>query len=452
MATPFVGINRNLGSVRRQFDLRKRSYRCQDWNSVSVSFLSSSSSSSSCSSPPHSDWSHSTSSSGSTIVDVTPLAEQLRASVRAYIQSYSTQQQQQVPPNQPPILHQPIRLVGILAEMGPYRQDAELYSQRIEETCIEDGISYELIRCHGTKSNEVLSVSSSSSSFSSSSSIQTTIQQINQRSDVHGILIFYPIFHNHHNQHQHQHHHHHPHHHHQQQQQLRGPYKNRLTGVYYKTQDDYLRDLVDPMKDVEGLSGDYNRRCRFRYHQPNQESTTNSNNNNNHVILPCTALSVKTILDHYTTNDWNGRIVSIMNRSEIVGRPLAAMLAACGAMVYSINVDSILQFKPGGRLRRCTDPSTTLESCLRQSSVVVSGVPDPNFILPSSAIADGTTVVNVSEFTNVDEVSLLERPNIKYIPHVGKVTVAVLEQNLIRLHQKAAQTKATARNEETGTA
>lgn len=316
-------------------------------------------------------------SSSSQLIDVTPLAESLRREVRSYTHSH---------PN--------VKLAGVLGHAGPFRLDAELYSKIIAETCWEDGIQYELLRCTGDDP----------------STVSERILEANSRSDIHGTLVFYPIF--------------------AEPFADRGPYKNRLTGVYYKTQDDYLRDIVDPSKDVEGLCGDYNARWLFRAgNKPTEER-----------VVPCTALSVKRILDYYHhAPGWNGQVVSIVNRSEIMGRPLAAMLAWEGAIVYSINVDSILEFRPGGRLRRCTSPEINLEWCLKQSSVVVTGVPCPEFQIPAEAIMPGTTVVNVSEFINVCEDTLLDRPGVKYIPQVGKVTVAVLEHNLLRLHRKAQQ-------------
>jgi hypothetical protein len=41
--------------------------------------------------------------------------------------------------------------------------------------------------------------------------------------------------------------------------------------------------------------------------------------------------------------------------------------------------------------------------------------------------------VNVASYKNVDEVSLLQIPGVIYIPQVGKVTVAMLERNVMRL-------------------
>jgi hypothetical protein len=42
----------------------------------------------------------------------------------------------------------------------------------------------------------------------------------------------------------------------------------------------------------------------------------------------------------------------------------------------------------------------------------------------------------VASFKNVDEEKLLEIPGVVYIPQVGKVTVAMLERNLIRLYDQ----------------
>ena len=44
--------------------------------------------------------------------------------------------------------------------------------------------------------------------------------------------------------------------------------------------------------------------------------------------------------------------------------------------------------------------------------------------------------MNVSSYKNVDEESLLQIPGVVYVPQVGKVTVAMLERNLMRLYQQ----------------
>ena len=61
------------------------------------------------------------------------------------------------------------------------------------------------------------------------------------------------------------------------------------------------------------------------------------------------------------------------------------------------------------------------------------GVPTKDYKLNSAWVQPGTVVVNVSHFKNVDEEALMQIPGVKYVPLVGKVTVSMLERNLIRL-------------------
>jgi hypothetical protein len=66
----------------------------------------------------------------------------------------------------------------------------------------------------------------------------------------------------------------------------------------------------------------------------------------------------------------------------------------------------------------------------------VTGVPSKSYRLPTEWIQPKTTVVNVASFKNVDEESLLQIPGVVYVPQVGKVTVAMLERNLMRLFEQ----------------
>jgi methylenetetrahydrofolate dehydrogenase (NAD+) len=211
--------------------------------------------------------------------------------------------------------------------------------------------------------------------------------------------------------------------------------------VYYKSDDDWLRDVVSPLKDVEGLGHNYNARWIFRARGRNRMERE--------VYIPCTALAVMKILQTYHPLEssvaeaqhkrWAGFRVTIVNRSEILGRPLAALLALEGASVYSVDDSSILEFMDGGRMRLRND--LTLNECLRQSAIVVTGVPSEDYCLPCDMILPETTVVNISEYANVDEAAVIHTPHIRLIPQIGKVTVAALEQNLILLHQRAMANK-----------
>ena len=60
-------------------------------------------------------------------------------------------------------------------------------------------------------------------------------------------------------------------------------------------------------------------------------------------------------------------------------------------------------------------------------------MPTKDYRLPADWIQPNSTVVNVASFKNVDEEALLKIPGVVYVPMVGKVTVAMLERNLMRL-------------------
>jgi methylenetetrahydrofolate dehydrogenase (NAD+) len=276
-------------------------------------------------------------------------------------------------------------LVGLLANSDPA---AIKYAEWTGKACRNDGLRYELRTL-----NDPIDV-------------EAALLDANNDPRVHGIIVYYPIF--------------------GQQESFSGA-----------SQDDYLRDSVSFKCDVEGLCHTYrtNLYRNVRYlDYPNTEQK---------CLLPCTALSVVKILEACPgvydktapcTKQLQGTVVTIINRSEIVGRPLAAMLANDGATVYSVDINSIYKFS-GGRLNLC-EPDETPESCVRQSSIVVTGVPTKSYRLPSEWIQPYSVIVNVASFKNVDEESLLQIPGVVYVPMVGKVTVAMLERNLMRLYEQ----------------
>ena len=195
--------------------------------------------------------------------------------------------------------------------------------------------------------------------------VESALEDLNTDPGVHGILVYYPIF--------------------GQEQSLSG-----------SSIDDYLRDSVVPSKDVEGLCHTYRtslyRNVRYLDNDPRLK-----------CVLPCTALSVVKVRTASIPlspeqcsltlslcklqileaagvydaalpvgNRCHSKTITVINRSEIVGRPLAAMLANDGAEVYSVDIDSIYVFR-NGRLRKVENE--TPETCVRRSQVVVTGVP-----------------------------------------------------------------------------
>jgi len=212
--------------------------------------------------------------------------------------------------------------------------------------------------------------------------------------------------------------------------------------VYYpifgNRQDQYLQQIVSIDKDVEGLSHRYifNMYQNIRFLDPA---------NTKKSILPCTPLAVIKILEYlriYNTilpygNRLHGRTITVINRSEVVGRPLAALLANDGAHVYSVDISDVQEFTRGVGLRKrrhevVEKPGWTLNDCLPLSDVVISGVPGDKYKVPLELMRDGAACINFSSERNFTP-EVKEKASI-YVPAIGKVTIAVLLRNLLVRH------------------
>jgi methylenetetrahydrofolate dehydrogenase (NAD+) len=204
--------------------------------------------------------------------------------------------------------------VGLLANNDPA---ARQYAEWTGKACTADGIRYEL---------RILD---------DPIDVEAALNEANNDPKVHGIIVYYPIF-------------------------------GQVESFSGTSQDDYLRDSVSHKRDVEGLCHMYRTNLYKNVRYLDYPSNTQK------CVLPCTALSVVKILETcpgcYDKSKpigrhMEGRIVTVINRSEIVGRPLAAMLANDGADVYSVDINSIYLFR-SGRLRKVEDE--TVESLVRK--------------------------------------------------------------------------------------
>ncbi len=172
--------------------------------------------------------------------------------------------------------------------------------------------------------------------------------------------------------------------------------------IFNSRQDQYLQQLIDVGKDVEGLSHRYvfnmYQNIRFLDEQKLQKS-----------ILPCTPLAIVKVLEYlkvYNTilpygNRLFGHSITIVNRSEVVGRPLAALLANDGACVYSVDVTGVQQFTRGEGIKKSRHDVVekdgwTLENCVPLSDVVISGVPGEAFKFPTNLLKEGAVCINFS--------------------------------------------------------
>lgn len=261
-------------------------------------------------------------------------------------------------------------------------QGAIQYAKWTHNTCSKLGINFEL-----KKINKL--------------DLEENIIKANIDPNINGIMVYYPCF-------------------------------GSKPSFYGDTMDNYLRDTVSYTKDVEGLCNIYRNNL---YH--NKRFIDNSNKNKS--ILPCTPLGIIKILESdliaiynkklTINNQLNNKIITVINRSTVVGHPTAAMLTNDGADVYSVDLDSIYLMRKG----KMIDTEFTLDKVCKISDVIISGVPDKNFIIDPLWIKPYTTIINVSPYKNLDINKINYIKGIKFVPQVGSVTVAMLLRNLITL-------------------
>ena len=216
--------------------------------------------------------------------------------------------------------------------------------------------------------------------------LENEIQRINEDPGTHGVLVYYPIF-----------------------------------GV---ERDNFLKDLVDPRKDIEGLSTYWLRRLY---------TNDRTDPDGHKAILPCTPLAIIKLLDAAvakTDARLAGQTVVVFNRSEVVGRPLASMLANDGAHVVYFDEYGPLEISPEGR----TETKITRAEALKRASIVVTGVSSRQFRpIDASELGDAPICLNFSTIRNfTDEARAAARI---FIPRVGPMTVTMVLRNAARLYR-----------------
>lgn len=171
-------------------------------------------------------------------------------------------------------------------------------------------------------------------------------------------------------------------------------------------QNDMISKL-DPLKDVDGLTP-FNAGMLLK---------------GNPVITPCTPAGVLELLDFYNI-DVMGMDVLIINRSSLVGKPLACLLVGRGASVTI-----------------CHSKSKKIEEKLHSSEMVVSAVGNrERFTLSGNMVKTGVVIIDVGISRcsgricgDVDFDSVKNKASwITPVPGgVGPMTVAMLLRNTV---------------------
>jgi len=207
--------------------------------------------------------------------------------------------------------------------------------------------------------------------------------------------------------------------------------------LYYpltdRTGDRWLRELVDPRKDVEGMHSFWSRLLYENQRYIDPDHTVRA-------ILPCTPLAILKLLERAGMRGSGGSAplagvtACVINRSELVGRPLAAMLSNDGALVHSLDLAGSVTFEPaiGRHTHDVRDSGIDRAAALASADVVISAVPSRDFeLIRGDEIREGAICVDVAEFTNFDA-SVMERASV-FVPRVGPLTIAMAARNLVRL-------------------
>ena len=222
--------------------------------------------------------------------------------------------------------------------------------------------------------------------------LEQAIMEANSEDSVHGIFIYFPVFHS--------------------------------------QQDNYLRNLVDYRKDIEAGSHYWVRKLYANDRFAVAGDPTKK------ALLPCTPLAIIKMLTEVGVYRENvprpveGKRVTIFNRSEVNGRPLAVMMSNDGARVYSFDINGHLLFENA----KPYEIRITRQEALAESDIVITGVPHKSFDkIRRDEVRPGTVCVNFSTWPNFED-DIASHTDI-YIPKVGPMTVAMCMRNTLRLYR-----------------
>lgn len=174
----------------------------------------------------------------------------------------------------------------------------------------------------------------------------------------------------------------------------------------------YLTNLIDPKKDVDGFT----------------ETNTGKLSLGQPCLIPCTPKGIIDLLDFYDI-PMEGKDVLIINRSNIVGKPLAQLFLKRNATVTVAH-----------------SKTRNLKQKLKQADIIVTGVGIPNF-LRYDDFPQGATIIDVSiNFVHGKMCGDVNKNSYDYLQTVGNLTpvpggvgqstVITLMENVVKLAEE----------------
>ncbi|MDD5213072.1 MAG: bifunctional 5,10-methylenetetrahydrofolate dehydrogenase/5,10-methenyltetrahydrofolate cyclohydrolase [Candidatus Gracilibacteria bacterium] len=171
--------------------------------------------------------------------------------------------------------------------------------------------------------------------------------------------------------------------------------------------DKKIINAINPTKDVDG------------FHPINQGKILIGDNSG---LAPCTPSGIMEIFSHYDIN-LSGKIVTVIGKSNIVGKPITAMLINAGATVIS-----------------CNSKTPDISKFTSISDIIISATGQAG-IIKQEMVKDGVILIDVGfnyidgkiygdmDFENLKDKTSMITP----VPGgVGAMTVAVLLKNTLK--------------------
>ena len=176
----------------------------------------------------------------------------------------------------------------------------------------------------------------------------------------------------------------------------------------------YLTNLIDPKKDVDGFT----------------ETNTGKLSLGQPCLIPCTPKGIIDLLDFYDI-PMEGKDVLIINRSNIVGKPLAQLFLQRNATVTVAH-----------------SKTQNLKQKLKRADIIVTGVGIPNF-LRYDDFPQGATIIDVSiNFVRGKMCGDVNKSSYDYLQKIGNLTpvpggvgqstVIALMENVVKLAEEEA--------------
>lgn len=131
-------------------------------------------------------------------------------------------------------------------------------------------------------------------------------------------------------------------------------------------------------------------------------------------FAPCAPAAIMRMLDYYGIS-LEGRDVVIINRSDIVGKPLFQLMVARGATVTL-----------------CHSKTKNLKQHCLEAEIIVTAVGDRSkFVLTENMVREGAVVIDAGMDADLDEIGRSASYVAPGVGGIGPVTVAMLMKNVV---------------------